>query len=271
MSARKTVQRLALTLAWKLGPREVFVRAAATRRRHLTQKLRRTFGDRVRYGPFKGLRLSDTSSWFDGDRAAKLIGTYEANLRSTLERAIDRAPQLVINIGCAEGYYAVGLALALPNTQVFARDIDPKAIEACQACAQTNGVGDRVFVGGECECSALSSLIGASERVLLFLDCEGAELDLIDPLTIPRLANCDLIVEMHEFRHRGVTETIVGRLSRTHDVQRVPQGARDPNGIAEIATWSETDRWLVVDERRPESMTWLACWARASSNEARLR
>jgi hypothetical protein len=214
------------------------------------------------------MRLPEVSSWFDGDRAAKLIGTYEANLHPSLLRAIARAPCVVINIGCAEGFYAVGFALRMPTVQVFARDIDPRAIEACQECASLNGVADRIIVGGPCTSACLADLIGRSTKVLLFLDCEGAELELLDPAEVPLLTACDIIVETHEFKHPGVTELIIERLRPSHDVQRVPQGARDPNSIPEIAHWRELDRWLVVNERRPESMTWLACWTKAGSEGA---
>jgi hypothetical protein len=45
--------------------------------------------------------------------APKFLGTYERELYSVIERAIELAPRYVLNIGCAEGFYAVGLALRL--------------------------------------------------------------------------------------------------------------------------------------------------------------
>jgi len=35
----------------------------------------------------------------------------------------DRRPTVFLDVGCAEGYYAVGFALSAPETEVFAYDI----------------------------------------------------------------------------------------------------------------------------------------------------
>ena len=51
--------------------------------------------------------------------------------------------------GCAEGYYAVGMARLAPEITVYAYDIEERARIACADLAQRNGVADRVIVGGE--------------------------------------------------------------------------------------------------------------------------
>lgn len=59
-------------------------------------------------GPFKGLmypRESVGSAW-----APKLLGTYESELSPTIERIVSGGYRSVVDIGAAEGYYAVGLA-----------------------------------------------------------------------------------------------------------------------------------------------------------------
>jgi hypothetical protein len=49
----------------------------------------------------------------------KFLGTYERELHRVIERAIWRRPKYVLNIGCAEGFYAVGLAIRLNDAQVL--------------------------------------------------------------------------------------------------------------------------------------------------------
>jgi methylase of polypeptide subunit release factors len=70
----------------------------------------------------------------------KFLGTYEQELHSVVERAIWLDPTYVLNIGCAEGFYAVGLAMRLKSVQVFAADADPKALSAPMKSAELNGV-----------------------------------------------------------------------------------------------------------------------------------
>ena len=44
--------------------------------------------------------------------------------------------QTVVNVGCAEGYYAIGMARLMPNSLFLAFDINPKAIECCRELAR---------------------------------------------------------------------------------------------------------------------------------------
>ena len=54
----------------------------------------------------------------------------------------------LLNIGCADGYYAVGLAMRMPGVPVFAHDLNPKAQTGCREVAALNGVAERGQVGG---------------------------------------------------------------------------------------------------------------------------
>ena len=63
------------------------------------------------------------------------------------KRPFGPAYPVVVNIGCAEGYYAVGMAGRMPDTRVDAFDIDPAAQRACGELAARRGVADRVRVG----------------------------------------------------------------------------------------------------------------------------
>jgi hypothetical protein len=60
----------------------------------------------------------------------KFLGTYELELHRVIERAIELRPKYVLNVGCAEGFYPVGLAIRLSDAQIFAADADPKALSA---------------------------------------------------------------------------------------------------------------------------------------------
>jgi hypothetical protein len=250
----KLLFRLALG---KLGARRLHNLAARERRRELAGQLRPVLGRAVLAGPFQGMELPDAASWGDGDFLPKLLGTYEANLHQAVIAAVARRPDPVINVGCAEGYYAVGLARLLPGAAIHAFDIDAAALQVCAAAAAANGVGARVRLEGLCTAARIAELCAGHRRALLVLDCEGAERELLDPAA---LASCDVLVETHDFIHAGLADELEARFRATHRVERIAQGGRDPNAAA-LAKLAESDRWLLVDEGRPESMVWLACWA----------
>jgi hypothetical protein len=53
----------------------------------------------------------------------------------------------VIDVGCAEGYYAVGMARRMPATRVLAFDLDLNTQRVCTELIAKNKVTDRVTVG----------------------------------------------------------------------------------------------------------------------------
>jgi len=236
--------------------------SAAARVKLLSQELVRVLEGKVQNGPFTGMLLPDESSWGFGDVAPKILGCYELELHATIEKAISRAPEIVINVGCAEGYYAVGLARRLPAAKTYAFDIDTKATAVCRAAAERNGVADRLEVRGECRAQDLVDLTRGVKRALIVLDCEGAELALLTPEIVRQLAHCDIIVETHDFMNRTITPTLAKTLSAHHDPEHIREGPRDPAGYPVLRQLSSLDRALVTCEFRPEVMYWFAAWAR---------
>jgi hypothetical protein len=255
------VESLFYSFLRKFGTGRVFYTAARARRAELTKQLLAIYGNHVQSGPFAGMELPIGKTWEDGYRAPKLLGCYEAGLHGHLLEAVKRTPETVINIGCAEGYYAVGLARLLPNATVFGFDINPKSAAVCRQAAELNGVSERLVLDGLCTTTMLGELAARGGRPLIIIDCEGAELQLLDPARVPSLANCDIIVETHDFVDRSITPTLQNRFSTSHRVELVAESARDPNQFNPVHSWRELDRSLVVDEARPEAMNWLVCWA----------
>jgi hypothetical protein len=233
----------------------------ARRRAEITNALYQVQGGSVLSGPFAGMTMLAEASWGDGDLAPKLLGCYEAELHPAIAKAIARGPKSVINIGCAEGYYAVGMARALPHSRVFAFDTNAQAQAICGRAAAANQVAARAEVAGTCTLDTLRQIISAHDRTLLLVDCEGAELQLLDPREVPGIQACDVIVECHDFLNPSITTTLQQRFAATHDVEIVSEGPRDPNQFPSLQRWQSSDRWLAVNENRPVTMNWLVCWA----------
>jgi hypothetical protein len=228
-----------------------------------TEEYLRRYGSTVRHGPFAGMDyLAQGQSW-SNDVVAKLVGSYERELHGVIEAWATARPEHVVDVGCAEGYYAVGLARLLPDTRVRAQDIDPLARERTAALAARNGVADRVAVGGECTPATLATL--PATGVALLADCEGYERVLLDPAAAPNLAGWEILVELHDFIEPGVTETIVERFAATHDVTLIEDEPRDGTGIDELAFLDAGTRALVLNERRPARMRWAAMRPRGRS------
>jgi hypothetical protein len=222
----------------------------------------------VQTGPFSGLRLNDLQTWGGGDDVGpQLLGIYEQELHSALLNFVSQRPTTVINIGCAEGYYAVGLARLLTGARVFAFDIDSRAQHACRANAELNGVGDRLVIDGSCSFSQLCKIITQDPNALLIVDCEGYEKALFADHNTPAvLKSANIIIETHGFVDRSILPTLISQFSGSHRISIVHSGARNPNAFSFLDKCSDLDKWLLVCENRPELQSWLVCERRSLPN-----
>jgi Methyltransferase small domain len=250
-----------------LGVFAIFTTAVQIRRMGIIHTLLQAHGGTVVSGPFGGMKLLPEVVWGDGNLPALLLGCYEAELHPAIAQAVARNPTKVVNIGCGEGYYAIGLARLLPQARVFAFDSNQKSQDICRRAAIANQVGDRLIVAGKCDIESLrdvltSPVLAQTERSLLIVDCEGAEFELLDPARVPETLHCDMIIECHDFAKPGITQVLIKRYSASHDIVDVLEGARDPSQFAIMRGWQSIDRWLAINEGRPVLMNWLVCWAR---------
>jgi hypothetical protein len=256
------VESLSYSLLRKFGTWRAFNTVSRARRAQLNEQLLTIYRGRVESGPFAGMELPIGNAWADGYRAPKLLGCYEADLHQAMREVLRRKPSAVVNVGCAEGYYAVGLARLLQDVTVFAFDINAQAVATCRQAAELNGVSKRIVLDGLCTISILDELLARGGRPLVFMDIEGGERELLDPARVPQLRSSDIIVEIHDFVDRSISATLLERFSTSHAVELIVESARNPNQFSQLQTWSELDRWLVVDEGRPVTMKWLVCWAK---------
>ncbi|MCV2876633.1 class I SAM-dependent methyltransferase [Rhodobacteraceae bacterium XHP0102] len=219
----------------------------ATHRRHMGADTR------VLSGPFVGMAYATAAT--EGAGLSRRLGAYEASLHPIIERIIARGYARVIDIGCAEGYYAVGLARRMPKTEVLARDSNPEAQHRCAELARVNGVAARVKLGGAVDAAFLDAQI--TRDTVLICDIEGGEEALLDPARHPALRSCDILVEVHECWHRGLTEAIRARFAPTHKVQQINRSLAPEALPAWMEHLSDLDRALALWEWRMGPTPWL--------------
>ena len=224
--------------------------------------LRECFGSTVQAGPFKGMQYGGRSA--GSMYSPKILGSYEQELHPYIE-ALPRYRRFV-NIGCAEGYYAVGARLVAPDVEVHAFDIDPEARRLCAELAAVNGVADGLRIGERCDPATLAELAGPG--TLVMVDIEGAEVALFEALdpgrvAADRIAYCDFLVETHSTLNLGLTlPAVLDALSGSHEVTIVDQQPRDWSGIPELLPLGQMDRFLAQWEGRgPEP--WVFAKARS--------
>lgn len=220
-------------------------------------------GRQVQAGPFRGLSYvaeSRGSAYWP-----KLLGTYELELAESVESAIARRPDRVLVAGAAEGYYAVGFAVRLPESEVVAWKPDSRARMLLRELARRNGAEARIRVEPVCDLPTLSAALEGSNCPLVLVDIDGAEAVLLDPRVEPRLTHADLLVETHDCFVPGVADELVARFERPHEVKRIearirtqdmvrmPELPRPWRGALEqlLSGWRPAgNEWLWMESRR---------------------
>ena len=215
-------------------------------------------------GPFSGMKYLEYS--VGSTLPPKILGTYELELHTLVERLITLRPSTIFNIGAAEGYYAIGFARRLPETKVLCWEISEVGRHLTSLLLDANAVSpDRVSIAGICTLSELRNaleLAEALEQSLILVDIEGGEALLLDPEILPRLKSCQILVEIHEFAVPGVEKLLVNRFIHTHHIEHIqayPRRISDwPKSAASlIAPGFEGAAIALMNEGRPPNMSWL--------------
>lgn len=206
-------------------------------------------GHIITHGPFKGMIYKTAAS--EGGYVPRRLGIYEASLAPVIEAIVRKDYPTILDIGAAEGYYAVGLARRMPATRIVACDSNPAARNLCIHLAAANDVA--IETRGEIG----HSDIAAFGPDLVICDIEGGEDALLDPAACPDLAFSDILVEVHEGVRPGLTARLTKRFAASHRITRIDR-ALDPAGLPD---WAEElgdfDRLLMLWEWRSAPTPWL--------------
>lgn len=218
----------------------------------------------VHAGPFKGMEYLGYST--EGCLLPRLLGCYEAELHEDLAAFATEGVEAVVDIGCAEGYYAVGLARMMPEVIVHAFDTDAGARTGCKGLAEKNGVADRVVIGETFTGDMFERF--TDRRTLVMIDTEGFEEELMRPQDWPALAHLAVIMETHPDRHPDIVATMLARFSATHDItlrSTEPRAVELPPWLLQLA---QLDQLLATWEFRSTPTPWFVMRPKAWSAAA---
>jgi hypothetical protein len=239
-------------LRWLVMPRW---NAAATLVRHRA-------ANTVLSGPFKGMRLSLTPV-SSRNLLGYLLGTQEAELHDVVRRVIARGYLRIINVGAADGYYAIGFLRQMPNTKVTAFEGGAEHHAGLMQAATRNGVVARFVLKGFCQWDDLGAELDEFEGPTLVLaDIEGGELEVLDPVRVTRLSGVDILVETHDAFVPDCTARLKARFSGSHNIEEIvarPRSLADfPSAlIPELSKFMPHTAVELMNERRSGTQIWL--------------
>jgi hypothetical protein len=228
----------------------------------------------VAQGPFRRMRY--LSSAFCSEVLPKLVGTYESEASPAIEAICDAGCDRIIDIGAAEGYYAVGLALRNPGARVIGFEMNPSARYYLRRLARRNGVADRIEVRGTCDPDSLARAMAGAVRPAVVCDCEGAEDFLLRPDRIEPLRRALVLVETHDGLTtdagvlEGITDRLRDRFGPTHEVEVIASRDRRSDDLPAGNHLSPEEAAEAMDEGRPWAQ-WLFLTPKASPHDRGIR
>jgi predicted RNA methylase len=215
----------------------------------LSKRFLESNGASVRHGPFAGMRYP-VSSILNRHSVPFLLGSYESELHAVIDEALRTNYQLIVDVGCAEGYYAVGFALK-GKSAVVAFDADARELKRCREMARLNNVEDRITLRSWCSSEELQDLTKGT-RCFVLSDCEGYETELFDEATVLALRMSHVLVEIHGDAY----EPLVERFSKTHSLQTFVASLRSAEDYPELGALN-CDPARALSEYRPPGQRWL--------------
>ena len=214
----------------------------------------------VQRGLFKGLKLAANPWWGGLDLGSQCLGYYEQEILELISELPDEATRTFIDIGAADGYYAVGMLL----TKKAEKCICFEASEAGQAAIRDawilNGAPGELEIYGLANQTALLSLPKFEDgKTLALVDIEGGEFNLLTEAVIDKLAGSIVIIEVHEWETDFLTnyEALIYRLQKKFDLFKIPRTNKKVVNDANLRDFTDDNRQLLVSERRPSNMRFL--------------
>jgi len=195
----------------------------------------------------------------------KLLGCYESELTDVIERICVLPVADMYDIGCAEGYYAVGFAMRMHTARIHAFDTDEVARDACRALAAANDVVERVFVGGGV---GREDVLSWKNGSMILSDCEGFESVLFDAEVADRHNRSWFLIEVHDTVDPDLSIRLRSVFEKTHEVISITSlddlKKTDYYVIPELEGKSRAERLRYVSENRPRLMDWFWCCPKLS-------
>jgi len=210
----------------------------------------------IQHGPLKGFKILEDTSW-GNDKAAKLLGFYELEILSDL--AVDVKDKYFVDLGAADGYYAVGFVAQGIACSAIAFEASEAGRNVIYKTALNAGVSDKIKVYGFADEYFVDLIDSPLEKTVFLFDVEGGEFDLLDRRNLYKLRKSILYIEIHDFDEASKKryQELLRLAEEFFILTEVKKISRDPYHYIELAELDDSDHWLACSEGRAPDAKWL--------------
>ncbi len=230
------------------------------RQKRISLELFKMLNGTVKYGPFKGLRLTHNPWWGQLDLGSQCLGLYEKEILKFIENIEDGQFTNFIDIGAADGYYAVGLLSTGKIQRSICFEKTDKGREAIFTNWKNNGAIGQLVVKAKANFESIATLTEHDlERSLILIDIEGGEFELLNNDTIHKFRYSKILLEIHnwvtDFEEKY--KNLLISLDEFFCIKIIKRVDRQVDNYMELRDFTDDNRLLLISERRPCLMRFL--------------
>ena len=230
------------------------------RQRRVSREVYDLAAGNVLYGPFSGMRLSDSPWWGESDLGAQCLGLYEQEVLNQIVTLGTAGCQSFIDIGAADGYYAIGALFSNLFEQALCFEMSEAGRGVISENWVANGSPGQLEVMSTATEDALLALPSEIlNSALVLIDIEGGEFELLTEQVLEKFSRATIIVEIHNWieNFESKYESMLHRADRHFLIHRLERVEKKTLGIPELRHFTDDNRLLLVSERRPCNMRFI--------------
>lgn len=186
-------------------------------------------GKQIYTGPFAGLKIPEVL--ISRLKLAEILGLYESCLHLIFSNLANRNIDNVMIIGGHKGYYPAGLSNFLRPKKMYVYEMDDAYYPLIETWTEINQLSP--FIMGK---EATEELLEhfPDKIDFLLIDCEGAEVNLLQPNKFKWQQKTDVLVEIHHFYNNKILGDIIERFKDTHEINIIYDDIEEDNKIKKI-------------------------------------
>lgn len=211
-------------------------------------------GNRIYFGPFTGLKIPKEVSSIISTK--EILGLYESCLHTKFEYLVNENIRNILFVGGNNGYYAAGLTYILNPDSIKIYETEEYFHNIIESWFQKNNLSNFSIQGKATK--EVFQKIEANIN-LVFMDCEGYEIELLNPSQFTWQERSTVIVEIHPFYIDNLLSIISDRFRITHNIQIIYDDFNEDYKIDKILNGLELDiqypkhpnhRWIIENDKK---------------------
>lgn len=251
-------------LTYKILKKRYFYTPIEFHKVYLNNQIIELSKSKVMSGHYKDTHFVNESHWSKFDHASKLLGVYEEQIQELIIKTQKQYNlKNFINIGCGEGYHALGLVKNRYFEHSICYEISSMARNILKKNLLENNIKDRFVIRGEANRQEIFNDLQKIkiEETIFLIDIEGNEFNLFNDNDWEFLKKGYFIIEDHHFMVSDeiAKKNFYSSLNKHFNFTVIQNGSRNPFNINNdfLNELPDDSRFLILSECRSKKMSWI--------------